>query len=285
MTAVQMYEDPILKDTIIEKGSNKIGYFCFTAFQTKSEADMLNVFSDFKNKNVTDVILDLRYNGGGYSSTAKILVSILAPYSVVKNKGIYLTEKWNSAYTQYYTSNKVDLNDYFLDTLPVNMNLNRIYILTSGNTASASESTILGLRPYMDVTLVGDTTHGKYYGGFLLSLPDYYGSSVPSSDLTGVSDWGMYLMVYQFTNKNNESYSGGIPPTVLAAEDDFDLKPMGDVSDPLLGKALELITGERFVETKSGRITPDYKLSDKQLSYQREGRLINNSSLPPRINK
>jgi C-terminal processing protease CtpA/Prc len=288
MDAVEMYENPINTVRIIEKNEHKIGYLCYTDYINTSERELQNVFAGFKAAGVTDVVLDLRYNGGGHATTAKILSSILAPRTATKNKDVYLTQKWNDLYEQYWKSQDIDNNERFVDTLSVNMDLSRLYVLTTRNTASASEATIIGLKPYLDVVLVGDTTHGKYYGGYLLSVDDYYeGSKGYNKEYyLNISNWGMYVMVYRYANKNGyPDFSGGLAPDrdLLAAEDYVDLKPFGDETDPLLGKALAKITGERYVEKRSlaSRPLPSYTVFPEMRSRSSiKGKLVQTGPLP-----
>jgi C-terminal processing protease CtpA/Prc len=290
MTAVEMYENPVNTVRIIEKNGRKTGYLCYTDYIDTSEPELLDVFAGFQQQGVTDVVLDLRYNGGGLASTAKFLSSILAPHAAVKNRDVYLTQKWNDLYDQYWKEKGRNNSEYFVDTLPVNMNLDHVYVLTTGNTASASEATIIGLKPYMDVILVGDTTHGKYYGGYVLAVDDYYegSSGYNREQYLNVSNWGMYIMVYRYANKNNyPDFSGGLAPDreLLAEEDYFDLKPFGDETDPLLGKALEKITGEKSVANRSqasaSKHLPPYTIfPDMEYRNITRKNLIQNNPLP-----
>ncbi|MDR2775240.1 MAG: PDZ domain-containing protein [Tannerella sp.] len=289
MTAVKMYENPVNTVRIIEKKGHKIGYLCYTDYVDTSERELSGVFAGFKAEGVTDVVLDLRYNGGGHAVTAKFLSSILAPRAVVKNKEIYLTQKWNDLYDSYWQKDGRNNNEYFIDTLSVNMDLSRVYVLVTGNTASASEATIIGLKPYMDVVLVGEATHGKYYGGYVLAADDYYegSSGYNREQYLNISNWGMYIMVYRYANKNNyPDFSGGLAPerSLAAQEDYFDLKPFGDETDPLLGKALENITGERYVASRASaslNLLP-YMVFPVDMEYKSIVRknLIHNAPLP-----
>ena len=254
MSATEMYLDPINKTSIIVKGAHKIGYLCYTDYVNTSEKDLYSVFSDFKSKGVTDVVLDLRYNGGGHAQTALRISSVLAPWSVVRGKSVYLSQKWNDLWTSLQDED--ELNIYFDSTLPVNMDLKKLYILTSRNSASASEATIIGLKPYMDIKLIGETTSGKYCGGYLLAPDDYYNmfpeSGINRNYFSDFNNWGMYIMIYRYSNKEGyPSFITGLPPNIPVSEDDFDLKPLGDETDPLLGKAIEEITGIPYVQAYS----------------------------------
>ena len=249
--AVEMYENPIQEVKIIEIDSRKIGYLCYTSYQIDSEQDLLNVFHDFKAAGVTDVVLDLRYNLGGYAGTALFLSSILAPESAVKNKSVYLEHYYNNLFTEFFRQSGDDLKEYFIDTLTVNMNLNHLYVLTTDNTASASEATMVGLKPYLNLTQIGEKTAGKYCGGILIDPELYYGKE-NKSYYANFSNWGMYVMIYRFYNVNGiESFTGGLVPDIEEEENPLDLKPFGDKNDPLLAVALARITNRTYITERS----------------------------------
>ena len=265
MTAVEMYQDPILKDTVINKDGHRVGYLCYSDYTEKSQKALLKVFTHFKTAGVTDVVLDLRHNGGGYVSTANLLCSILAPEAVVKKKEAYLLKTWNETWQKRLDNpdDRGEIYEYFADTLGINMNLNRLYILTGKGTASASELTLTGLTPYMDVVQIGDTTHGKFCGGIVLQ-PDYlariknwyYHNNKPVVSYQGIQNWGMYVMIYKFSNKRKDEFPRGFAPKYVVKENLLELYPFGDERDPLLGKALELITGKQVAKARSRRIQP-----------------------------
>jgi C-terminal processing protease CtpA/Prc len=219
-------------------------------------------------------VLDLRYNPGGYVRTAIFLSSILAPSSTVKNKDIFQKQIWNNSYTQYWNQHGDKMEEYFTDTLPVNMNLNKLYVLTSNGTASASEATVVGLKPFMDVVMIGDTTTGKFVGGSALAPEDVYGNS-QKNYYNSIKNWGMYIMYFRYTNKSNTYFTTGLAPDILAKEANFDLKPFGDVSDPLLGRAIAQITGVPYVESRAAVQLPSLNYSP-ELTVKRplDGKLI-----------
>lgn len=276
MNAEQVYENPILKDTVIVKDSKRIGYLSYADYTQASEGELQRVFSGFKSKGVTDVVLDLRYNGGGYVRTMSVLVSILAPESDVRSKNVYLRQIWNPQLAAYFEKEGEDLTERFTDTLAVNMNLDHLYVLTSEYSASASESTIVGLRPYLNLTQIGDTTHGKYCAGglFQAMVQNNRGEWVEDNS---ISNWGMYLMIYRLANvRGDDSFLGGLAPDIRADEDYFPLHQWGDERDPLLGRAIEAITGVPYVETRrSEHASPAYTLrKDLNIRRAKDGKLI-----------
>ena len=282
ITAVNMYENPIVAYKVIEKEDRKIGYLCYTGYQMESEKELERIFAGFKSEGVTEVVLDLRYNPGGYSRTAQILSSILAPESAVKNKSVYLEHLYNGLLSAYYREKGDDLKEYFVDTLSVNMNLGRLYVLTSGSTASASEATIVGLKPYLDLVQIGGATSGKYCGGVLLSPEDMYNSK---SYYTNFSNWGMYIMIYRFFNSTGiSSFTSGLAPTIKVEEDDFDLKPFGDEEDPLLGNAIAHMFNKTYVGTRSDKNSlPATRLPD--IKRPVDGLMIYSPTSLPVFNK
>ena len=282
MTAVKQYNNPILKDTIIVKGADKIGYLCYSNFLDQSEPDLVKVFSNFKQQNVTDVVLDLRYNPGGYVRTSIVLSSILAPASAVKSKDIYQIQIWNPAYTQYFLSQGDDMKEHFTDTLAINMDLSRLYVLVSNGSASASEATIIALKPYMNVTLIGTKTSGKFVGGGLLSPDIFYDENYYKS----IKNWGMYLMWFRYTNKDQTYFTEGLDPDIEVEENNSNLYPFGDEHDPLLGRAIAQITGQPYVEPQAARLTPNLK-TNPELTLKRplDGKLIDNKRIPILLKK
>ena len=285
MTAVSMYEDPVVMDTVIVKGMHKIGYLFYTSYTLESANRLLEVFADFKANGVSDVVLDLRYNGGGYADVSCLLSSILAPNSVVKQKSVFLTQTWNDFCMAEFAKDGDDMNEYFMDDLSVNMDLSRLYVLTMEYSASASEATIIGLKPYMNVTQIGEPTHGKYYGGGLIQPMVYDRANGWIVDKQ-LDNWLMYLMVYRYADKNGDvSFSGGLVPDIDAEEDYFPLYPLGDERDPLFGKAVEMITGVSSVKTRSLPVPFPYTIDAAKLRSPLNGKMIHTGEMPVRIGK
>ena len=241
MTAVKMYEDPVVDYSVINTDGKKIGYLLYTGFYPDSHNKLADVFSYFQGEQVSDLILDLRYNPGGYANTSVYLASFLAPANVVKNKSVFLTETWNDLYMSYFKSVGEDMNSYFHTDIPVNLNLNRVYVLTTGSSASASEALISGLTPYMDVIKVGKTTHGKYCGAVLITPVDSNGNKDREID-----NWLLSLVVSKFVNTQGfTEFKDGIAPDYEMEDSGVTVGiPLGSPEDPLVAKALQLITGK-----------------------------------------
>lgn len=245
LVAVKMYEDPVVEAKVLDVDGKKVAYLFYAGYYAESHEKLVKVFQDFEQQGATELILDLRYNPGGNAKTPQYLSSLFAPAQYVKQGAVFLTQCWNSLYNAYFTQTGQDLNMYFHKDIPVNLNLNRVYVLTTSSTASASEATISGLTPYMDVVKIGSATHGKYCGAALLTATDSNGN--PDKD---IENWLLSLVVYKFVNKDGfTEFKDGIAPDIQVEDDGlFDGIQLGDPADPMIAKAISLITG---TETKA----------------------------------
>lgn len=236
LTARKFEITPILVDTVFEIQDKKIGYLFYTAFdgnKTSSLTDLNTAIAKQKAAGIDEFILDLRYNPGGYDFLVQRLTSLLAPRSEVSKQSVLIYEKFNDR----YKSGELPLD---ASALPDNLNLKKIYVIATNNTASASEVLISGLKPYMSVSVIGQKTTGKYVGGSTFIPKD--------KDL---KRWNLYLITFSYKNKNNESVRGGISPDVEQGEYINYMPPLGDTNDPLLAKTLEQIFGTSNIAVKS----------------------------------
>ncbi len=263
MSAVKMYEDPVVFHSIFEVGAKKIGYLVYTSFTTRSIDALLGVCEHFKAAGISELILDLRYNGGGYVIAEEALASMLAPEANVLAGDLFEQEVYNTALTEYFLKQDKDaLKTFFktrfsweegnatnhCDTRSGHLDLNRIYAIIDSGTASASESLLVGLMPYMDITLIGQQTHGKFCTGIMYGAQEWYDDykSEIGNDWYGyrkdVKDWGLYLMIgrYADCNGNCPAMPNGLVPSIKE-EDRPDLGyDFGDERDPMLRQALVL---------------------------------------------
>ncbi|MCK9500294.1 MAG: S41 family peptidase [Lascolabacillus sp.] len=254
-------ENPIYLDTIYTVAYNKIGYLVYNFFARDNgdksnnyDKELISKLSNFKSKGVNEMVLDLRYNSGGAVSSAIALASALVKNRSTKN--VLTTSQYNSIlHNALIKEEGANYNkDYFIDkiigtTVAIpEMNLPRLYVLTSGWTASASEFIINGLKPYMDVILIGETTYGKNVGSITI-----YEDDDPKNK------WGMQPIVVKFANSLGFSdFTAGFTPDYEIDEfENLYLYSFGDTNDPLLGKALSLITGQTsFTRSASAISTP-----------------------------
>ncbi len=235
--SVTMNNNPFIKDTILSLGGKTIGYLAYTHFSSgpNNNADksydnqMKEIFTNFKAKQVNEFVLDLRYNGGGLVSSAKLLASLLAPASALGNIFGYL---------EYNDKNTADNSTLRFETASsvssCNLNLSRLYVLTGDWTASASEAVINMLLPddYMGrqhITLIGNKTIGKTVGSNTYGEKEKY-------------DWLLHPIVLRIYNKDRKAdYEGGFQPDIALDESSSDqgLAPLGSPEELLLAEALK----------------------------------------------
>ena len=133
----------------------KTGHLVFDAFIEPSSDELATAFAFFKAQGVKDLVLDLRYNNGGILSVAAELASYIAGTST------FATPFIKNSYNDKKTSNDTTFN---FKSIASPLNLTRLVVITTRETASASEEVINGLKPHLTVTTVGDTTNGKPTG-------------------------------------------------------------------------------------------------------------------------
>jgi C-terminal processing protease CtpA/Prc len=211
-----------------------------------------DIFREFKEKGVQELILDLRYNGGGFVTTECELASLIAPYANVVANDIFQTEVFNSILTEAWKESE-DFNTYFStefeyknedydineDISDANLDLKKIYCIVTSSSASASEGLIVGLTPYVDITVIGQQTYGKYCAGYMLSPKNVFSNS-PTVDISKIGNWGIYVMVSKFADKNgnNQAMPDGIPVDIEVQDNALDGFQIGDENETMLRAAL-----------------------------------------------
>jgi len=247
MTAIEMQENPILKDTIFINNNQKIGYLVYNGFNSDFDIELNSVIKKFKDASIDQMVLDLRYNGGGSVQSSIYLASML--YGTEKTK-VFAKAQYNTLLQDYFVQQygAATLNDNFTSTIdatdtkaatPINtLNLQKIYIIVSDNTASASELLINGLRPYMNVKLVGINTVGKYVGSTTIKDWDANGNVNPNNN------YAMQPIIVKYTNSVGVTdFINGLTPDITAEEDFANLLPLGDANETLLSYVLADIQG------------------------------------------
>lgn len=275
MTGRDLVLNPVLITKIIERGTNKIGYLFYAQFIHQFNNKLDEAFQFFKNENITDLVLDLRYNPGGTTIAAQHLCSSVAPLGVVNQKKPLVTFQWNDKYMDYWkqSNNQAQLVLPFVSNVPVKLGLERIYILTTSGTASASELTIIGLEPYMNVIAIGNNTYGKYTGSITLKPEDFirdgkgnglFNNAVEYRDF---NTWGVQPIIMRYANANAvTNFKNGVTPKYKIDDELLPAFPLGDISEPLLAKAIEDITGEPVVALKRAQIERPYEIFDRGFS-------------------
>lgn len=249
LTAVSMYENPIICDSIYEFNGKKVGYLAYTSFDFASIPQLIEISRKFKAEQVKELVLDLRYNGGGYVTTEQVLASMFAPQAAVTNKEVFEKEVYNKILTQYYQEEGVNFESHFetdfeyqdqgqtvkVSTKDANIGLEKIYGLISSGSASASEALLGGLMPYTQIELIGSQSHGKYCTGLLFSAKDFY-IKAPAE----LNNWGAYVMISIYQNSLGETpcMPDGLTPDIVIKDNPLLPYVIGDVNEPLLKQAL-----------------------------------------------
>ena len=227
-------ENPILIAETLTVQGQKIGYLMYNAFTRDFDSQLNGVFAQFKADAITDLVIDLRYNGGGSVETAIDLSSMITGQFYNQ---VFANEEWNTDRQAEYASPKLFDNQIFTGEAINSLNLTKAYVLTTKRSASASELVINGLNPYIDMTQVGDTTTGKYQASFLL-----YDAPAPNFSKSQANPGHTYAMLPLVFKTSNAlgftDYAEGLFPDIQLKEDYINLGVLGDVNEPLLAAAL-----------------------------------------------
>lgn len=235
-------DNPILVDTVYQIENKKIGYFMYNHFTTGPngfsdktyDIQMQASFHYFATQQLDEFILDFRYNGGGYLSSAILLSSMLLP-SNLGGEVLGLS-----------ADNKGEEDIFHVLKSVPHLNLKKIYVLVSRSSASASEAVINNLYPFMDVVLIGETTEGKNVGSISFTSEEY--------------PWLLQPITSKIFNSKRESnYANGFDVDIDSDEFDkrahVDFYPLGDIREMMLNQTLSIIHARNIevenISTKS----------------------------------
>ena len=258
LAAKQMYLDPVNCHKVIEKDGRKIGYLHYTSFTLNSCEKLVEVFKEFKQAAITELVLDLRYNAGGYSLTSEVLASMIVPVKEIDNGSVFQRDIYNSILTEAWGEEKsifqtdFDISDdssskHTVSTAGANPNISKLHVIMTGNSASASESTVCGLLPYMNIDIVGERSYGKFCGGFIVDGPTWYkwikddiDKDHYDSGVEHTANWGIYVMVSRYADKdgNTASMPDGIAPDIMVSDNPLDGYQLGDENETMLYVAI-----------------------------------------------
>ena len=249
VTKTNLSENPVLISNVINQGNKKIGYLVYNGFFPNYESQLNTAFANLKSQQITDLVLDLRYNSGGSISTATRLASMITGQFTNQ---VFAREVWNAKLQAYWNAtNPNQLIDNFTDKLAngsaiASLNLTKIYVLTSKSTASASELVINGLKPYINVIQIGDVTTGKNVGSITLYDSPNFGKANRSSK----HKYAMQPIVLKTVNNAGfGDYQNGLQPNFTFTENLSNLGVLGNTDEPLLNVALNQIMA-------SGKVIP-----------------------------
>lgn len=244
------YTNTVYVDSIYTSNTTKIGYFCYLQFDEIS--DLVPVIKKFYDAHIDELIIDLRYNPGGYVSTCKYLSN-----SIVNEDGyneIFQQCTYNDILTkekERTTGSGISINRFstpdngnnVMGSPMYGLNLQRVFVLTSKNSASASEAAIISMRPYMDVVIIGERTYGKGVGSWTIRDDRYRYQLQPIT-------MRYHNALMETTPDDGLEVDYYIPDGYSTSK-----KELGDIKEPLLAKALSLITNPDYSHVKTNTET------------------------------
>lgn len=234
----------LLLDSVYQVGQKKVAYILFNHFNIDDLGHTVERMNRLVEAQPDEVILDLRYNGGGYLSLAQMMATyLIQPANINK---VFLTSKPNGDIFHFekrkYSTDSPKQSYSLTDTY---MHYNHLFILTSSGTASASETMINGLRPYLHTQLqqVGETTFGKNVMQRL-----YTNDLYPNLQMWLTTD-------YVSNSEGFYEYADGLTPAYKVSEDIGGIMPeLPSEEDPLLKSVYEFIrTGAYPKESVASR--------------------------------
>jgi len=286
----------------------KVGYLMYNAFKRDPDEDddtnfrydiaLIESIWELHNQGITEFVLDLRYNPGGYLTSAINLASALYPERSGK---VFANEKYNKYFEDSLlaknNNNSNIFKDYFLDKVYKTnvdipkLNISRLFVIASEYSASASELVLHNLKYYMDVYHIGETTVGKDKASMTIKsdserikwqlqplisrLSDAEGNGDYIDGLEPdypVSEWEeSYEMQDAYYEVNGVRYETQCP---LLSVWKGGLLPLGDVSEPMLAEAISKITGIARTKVKSTVTSGRSPVKVPQLKYKEEKQRI-----------
>ena len=234
VTKVELQANPILADTIIAWPGKKVGYLAYSQFLTSFDDSLRAIFGRFKTAGVNELVLDFRYNGGGYVVSSDLITNLTVKDAAARVGKLMNKKVYNKTYTAYLEKNSTSSAfETLFKSEPNNLGtLSRVFVLTAGNTASASELVINNLLPFMEVILIGENTYGKNVGSFTITDPNKRW------------DFGLQPITFRTDNANGKSDYGtvdGFAPNYKIADNLLPYKALGNPAETYLSKALSLM--------------------------------------------
>ncbi|AWW31805.1 peptidase [Echinicola strongylocentroti] len=276
----ELTENPIFMDSIYTIENKKIGYLVYNFFapgpnystddsDTQYDQQLDDIFADFKAKGINELILDLRYNGGGYVTSAINLASLIG--KGVSENDIFSKTAYNEDVQAYLQDTFGP--DYFInkfknksENIGNQLESGSLHVITSEGTASSSELIINGLMPYMNVNIIGDQTYGKNVGSITIQDEE-------NED----NQYGLLPIISKSFNSLDQSdYSTGFVPDIKAVEHqkDFIFYPLGDINETLLEITINDILGKENTASSRYKKVNALNIGGSTEASPRFGRMI-----------
>ncbi|GGB72087.1 peptidase [Shewanella inventionis] len=246
LTAQTVVSTPVQNTKTIQTANGKVGYLQFNSHIATAEKGLYDAMTTLSNAQVDDLVIDIRYNGGGLLAIASQLAYMVAGDSATENH-VFERTSFNDKYPTMdpvtgqaltpmpFINESLGFNTSLLRsgvTLPT-LNLNRVFVLTTSGTCSASEALMNALRGIdVEVIQLGDTTCGKPYGFYPTDNCD---TTYFTIQFKGVNDKGFGEYSDGFVPSTNPTVDSEVPGCAL---DDDLTHALGDTDETLLSAAL-----------------------------------------------
>jgi C-terminal processing protease CtpA/Prc len=236
----------VSQTAVLDAGSARTAYIHFRNFVEPSVEALNAAFAQVRDAGATELVLDLRYNGGGLVSVARHLASLVAGPPLAGQVFVQFSHNDKQAASRDTV--------YRFETKPQALGVTRLVVITTRGSASASEAVINGLRPFMDVKVVGDATFGKPVGQYGFDFCDKV----------------LYPVSFLVTNARSEAdYFDGIPAD-CAAPDDLD-RPLADPREASLAEALHVLRSGRCSGAAAAQAEVQARLRDRLRDIPADG--------------
>lgn len=229
----------VLNTQIIEHNGVNVGYLNFYQFVNTSSQELQQAFATFQAADISELVIDLRFNGGGRIFVASELASHVL--GKTRPDDVFTTFGYNDKYQDQNVS-------LYFENMQSTLALNRVFVLQSSNTCSASELVVNSLRPFVEVITVGSTSCGKPYA----TSPNIACGKVVNA-----------LEIELLNAAGAGGYFNGIAADCPAIEDVQ--QPLGETSEPLLATALNYIVAgscnlmAQRTRTQGHRLSTEFK--------------------------
>jgi C-terminal processing protease CtpA/Prc len=238
------YTEAVSLDSVYHIGDSRIAYLFYNAFidgtsviNNPYRQELRDIFTRFKDAGVTDIIVDLRYNPGGHVSICQYLASLMLKDEQLGSLSGYHSYNKNLAAEQYAQTGNEESLLYFSTAALIgghNLGLDQAWFIISSHTASASESLINTLAPFMNTVKIGTRSTGKGVGSWTIEDRRY--------------EWKLQPITFRYYNSLHETVpdTGLTPDITLTDENDGGLYDIGDTRERLLAETLGRITGAQL---------------------------------------
>jgi carboxyl-terminal processing protease len=236
----------VIHAEVIERPNHKVGYFMLQNFTSPTVAELDSIFAIFIAENINELVLDLRYNGGGSAGVANYLASMIGGDKVVGKPFTIYSYNDKQAATSDTTYNFMNVDK--------RLNIDRLITICTRGTASASELVINSLKPFMPVYIVGNDTYGKPMGSHVWNYGNLYA-----------------YVILSFKTKNalgEGDYFDGLPANIYQGDDLTHM--FGNPEEANLREALRLIETGVLAKGSRGSIPIVAQPQDQMRGLQAE---------------